>query len=134
MNQKHMASISCRMHTRNVFMCLAKWIFLNGTSKCPSLFISQCLISTRTGRSSKNPTKTRSLLSLLLTPQSSLGYFPFDFQQQRQPLFHRAHCWPAWGCSGTRVSHPNRYPPTYLGNVDLSVIASKETAFSCIQG
>lgn len=77
MNQKHMASISFRMHTRNVFMYLAKWIFLNATSTRPSPFSPKHIISRRTGRSSKNPTKTWNLPSLLLTPQSYVGHFPF---------------------------------------------------------
>lgn len=74
-----MASISFRLHTQNDFMCLVKWIFLNATFTYLSPFIPQCIMSKSTERSSKNPTKTWILPSLLLTPHSYIGYFPLLF-------------------------------------------------------
>ena len=79
MNQKYMSSISFRMHTQDDFMCLEKWIFLNATFMCPPPLSSQHIVPKRTERSSKNPTKTWILLSLLLTPQSDIGHFPIYF-------------------------------------------------------
>lgn len=74
-----MASIPFRVHTQNDFMCLAKWIFLNAAFMYPSLSIPQCIMSKKTERSSKNPTKTLVLPSLLLTPHSYVVHFSLLF-------------------------------------------------------